>query len=241
MSWSVSLPNPSRMQIDSVEILKVTDGARERQLDSVVREAEVVIRVDGRACQRLFCLPTDLEELAVGHLASRGTAIADVQVDWEVGRALVSARRLGRVRRNRATSQFKITEDRVFDLVRRLEDNCPLYRKTGGTHVVAVFQGSTAIFAEDVSRHCAIDKVIGASLMRGVRLSRGVLVTSCRQTQSAMKKVVHAQIPVVITISAPTNLAIRAAEESGVTLVGFVRGRQFNVYSHDWRILKTPA
>ena len=229
------------MQTESVEILRVADGRRKKQLDSVVREAEVVIRVDGRVRQRLFCLPRDLEELAVGHLASRGTAVADVQVEREADRVLVSAKRVGTLRPRKARSQLKMTEHEVFDLVRRMEENCPLYRETGGTHVVAVFQGSSAVFAEDVSRHCAIDKVIGSSLMRGIKLSKSVLVTSCRQTQSAMKKVVHAGIPVVVTISAPTGLAIRTAEQSGVTLVGFVRGRQFNVYSHEWRILRASA
>jgi len=229
------------MQVESVEILKVADGRREKQLDSVVREAEVVIRVDGRTRRRLFCLPIDLEELTVGHLASHGMAVADVQVEWEADRVSVSAKRVGTLRPRKARSQLKLTEDGVFGLVGRLEENCPLYSTTGGTHVVALFQGSTAIFAEDVSRHCAIDKVIGSSLMRGVRLSRSVLVASCRQTQSTMKKVVHAQIPVVVTISAPTDLAIRTAEQAGVTLVGFARGRQFNIYSHDWRILTKPA
>ncbi len=229
------------MQTESVEILKVADGRREKQLDSVVREAEVVIRVDGRARQRLFCLPQDLEELAVGHLASHGTAVSDVQVEWEADRVSVSARRVGTFRPRKARSQLKITEEQVFGLVRRLDENCPLYRETGGTHVAGVFQGSTTVFAEDVSRHCAIDKVIGAGLMRGIRLSRSVLVMSCRQTQSTMKKVVHAQIPVVVTVSAPTDLAVRTAEQFGVTLVGFVRGRQFNVYSHHWRIVRGPA
>jgi len=177
----------------------------------------------------------------VGHLASHGTAVSDVQVEWEADRVSVSTKRVGTFRTRKARSRLKITEDQVFGLVKQLDENCPLYRETGGTHVAAVFQGSTVVFAEDVSRHCAIDKVIGASLMRGIRLSRSVLVTSCRQTQSAMKKVVHAQIPVVVTIAAPTDLAIRTAEQSGVTLVGFVRGRQFNVYSHDWRIVRGPA
>ena len=62
------------------------------------------------------------------------------------------------------------------------------------------------------------------------------LVTSCRQTISTIRKVIKAQIPIVISVSAPTDLAIKEAKEFGVTLVGFCRGSRFNIYSHGWRI-----
>lgn len=232
------LPKPSRMEVENIEISKVAGANRETRLDPVIHEAEVAIQLDGRTRQRLFCLPTDLEELALGYLMSRGISTSDVEIEWKANKILVSAERTGKVKSQKVTSQLRITEREVFDFIKRLDDNSPLFKKTGGTHVVGIFHGSRAFFIEDVSRHCAIDKIIGLSLKKGIELSQSVLVTSCRQTLSTIRKAIFARIPIVITISAPTDLAIESATLSDITLVGFARDRQFNIYSHDWRILR---
>ncbi|MGB2800136.1 MAG: formate dehydrogenase accessory sulfurtransferase FdhD [Dehalococcoidia bacterium] len=226
------------MEIENIEICKVAGANRETRLDSVIHEAEVAIKLDGRTRQRLFCLPTDLEELALGYLMSRGISTSDVGIEWKANKISVSAERTGTFKPKKVTSQLRITEHEVFNFIKRLDDNSPLFKKTGGTHVVGIFHGSRAVFVEDISRHCAIDKIIGLSLKQGIELSQSVLVTSCRQTLSTIRKAIFAQIPIVITISAPTDLAIESAHLSDITLVGFVRGCQFNIYSHDWRILR---
>ncbi|TET39942.1 MAG: hypothetical protein E3J65_02700 [Dehalococcoidia bacterium] len=74
-----------------------------------------------------------------------------------------------------------------------------------------------------------------------IDLSQSVLVTSCHQTLSTIKKVIGAQIPIVITLSAPTDLAIKNADLFGITLVGFSRDQQFNLYCHHWRILASAG
>lgn len=226
------------MEVENIEISKVAGANRETRLDSVVHEAEVVIQIDGRTRKRLFCLPTDIEELAVGYLMSTGIAVSDVEIEWTADKISVSVKKTGKVKHRKITSQLGITENEVFDFIKRLDENSPLFKKTGGTHVVGIFHGSCAVFIEDVSRHCAIDKIIGLSLKKGIELSQSILVTSCRQTLSTIRKAIFAQIPIVITISAPTDLAIESARLSDITLVGFARDRQFNIYSHDWRILR---
>jgi FdhD protein len=102
---------------------------------------------------------------------------------------------------------------------------------------VGIVHGDIMFFVEDISRHCAIDKAIGIAIRNGFEMSDCVIVTSCRQTISAMKKMVRSGIPIVVTIAAPTTLAVAEAVDYGVTLVGFVRGRQFNIYSHPDRIV----
>lgn len=226
------------METSSVEMWKVSTEGRKPELDSVIREAEVIIRVDGRLYSRLCCLPTHVEELARGHLISQGIAPSSIEIRQGASRVSVDARRQGRrIKPKRLTSQARIYEDQVFDFVKRLGQNCPLFQETGGTHVVGLFCGGQEVFIEDISRHCAIDKVIGLASKEGIDLSQSALVTSCRQTLSTMKKAIYAQIPIVITISAPTDLAIENADRFGITLVGFAREGRFNMYSHPWRIL----
>lgn len=206
----------------------------------MIREVEVWLRLDGRVRQRLFCLPANLEDLSLGHWASRGLATSAAEVTMKAKAFVVSAKSLGRLESRDATSDLTVAESQVIDFVEALDRESLLFRKTGGTHVVAVFCGSRALFVEDVSRHCAIDKVFGQSMREKMDLRRSVLVTSCRQTASTVLKAVNMRVPVIVTVSAPTDLAVAEADQSGITLVGFARGHRFNVYTHEPRIVRTP-
>ncbi|MFZ2071162.1 MAG: formate dehydrogenase accessory sulfurtransferase FdhD [Halobacteriota archaeon] len=231
-------------------IVKISESSEDKLLrryreDLVVREAEVRIKVGGKIHTRLFCLPSHFEELAIGHLKSEGldpSYISNIEVE-KVNLEMyeIQVKLEQEVYRNplKVNSEIKIKKGEVRELVKKLEDCSILYKATGGTHVVASFnqeKGETS-FIEDISRHCAIDKLIGTCIKNGIEIPKSVLVTSCRHTHSTIKKVIFAGFPVVISISAPTELAILDAEEFCISLVGFARDNRFNVYSNDWRIL----
>jgi FdhD protein len=120
-------------------------------------------------------------------------------------------------------------------LIKALNENSFLYQRTGCTHVIGIC-GDKEIFVEDISRHCAIDKAIGLAIRDGITLANSSLVTSCRQTASTIRKAIFCEIPIVISIAAPTDLAIKEANEYRITLIGFASSKGFNIYSHDWRI-----
>ena len=113
------------------------------------------------------------------------------------------------------------------------------FDETGGLHAAGLFTPLAQLVdhAEDVGRHNAVDKVIGRMLMRdALPLSQHLLCVSGRTSFEIVQKAVIAGIPLVAAVSAPSSLAIDLAQESGVTLVGFVRGDSFNIYSHPGRI-----
>jgi FdhD protein len=228
----------------TVEISTISEMGQRYRADSVVRETEARLKVDGKLCTQLFCLPYHFEELAIGYLTTGGfdpAYIANIEVkeiDPAVYEILVTLEK--EIYRNplAVNSQLSIKKEDVFAYANELEEGSILFKATGGTHVVAAFsRGSDTILIDDVSRHCAIDKLVGVCITKGIEISESVLITSCRQTYTTVKKEICAGFPITISVSAPTALAVKAADEFGMTLVGFARGKRFNVYTNDWRIL----
>ena len=134
-----------------------------------------------------------------------------------------------------------VTTDRVdprivLAALAGLKDRQPIFAKTGGCHAASLvaFDGTVRGTHEDVGRHNAVDKVIGAQVLAGTAASPAhVLAVSGRSSFEIVQKAFRARIPVVAAVSAPSSLAIELARRTGVTLCGFVRGRAMTIYAGD--------
>jgi FdhD protein len=112
-----------------------------------------------------------------------------------------------------------------------------LHAMTGGVHIVGLFgpEGTICIM-EDIGRHNALDKVIGYGLKHGVDFSRTAVASSGRLSSEMVRKCLIANIPIIASRGATTTLAVRLGEQSGLTILGFVRGRKMNIYTGAERI-----
>lgn len=136
-------------------------------------------------------------------------------------------------------SAFTIDATLLTDLPAVLRSSQRVFGRTGGLHAAALFDsaGATIAICEDIGRHNAVDKVIGRALLNDrLPLSDAVLVVSGRGGFEIIQKALVAGVPVVASVSAPSSLAVQLAREFNLTLVGFLRGRRFIVYSGDERI-----
>jgi FdhD protein len=132
----------------------------------------------------------------------------------------------------------------IAELPERLRDDQRTFERTGGLHATGLFtpDGELTLIREDVGRHNALDKVIGNRLLEGATpLSGSLALVSGRASFELVQKAAVAGIPVLCAVGAPSSLAVDAARRLGMTLVGFVRDRRFNVYAGAERIKLASA
>jgi FdhD protein len=137
------------------------------------------------------------------------------------------------------TCSFTVSPELLYELPKRLRERQSVFARTGGLHAAGLFSSVGALqeIREDIGRHNATDKLVGAFLLRGeLPLSDRILLVSGRAGFEIVQKAFAAGIPVVASISAPSSLAVALAETGGITLVGFLRDQRFNVYANAERI-----
>jgi FdhD protein len=242
-------PLDVRLHGTSFAIIMRTPG-RDRELaagflfsERVIKRAEDIGAVEH--CRH----PDHTEVHHVVDVYLRGDAAGSVQERLEQRRALMSNSSCGIC--GRATiddlgrdlaplqSGGQVAAGVIPSLPDALRAQQHTFDETGGLHAAALFatDGSLLIAAEDVGRHNAVDKLIGAMLLdERLPLSETVLMVSGRVSFEIVQKAWLAGIPMLAAVSAPTSLAVELADEAGVTLIGFVRGNAFNVYSHPERV-----
>jgi len=139
----------------------------------------------------------------------------------------------------RVTGRCRVRPDVLLQLPAKLAAAQETFKRTGGLHACALFDlgGKLLALREDVGRHNALDKIVGWALLEKLLpLRRQMLLLSGRTSFEMVQKALAAGVPVVAAISAPSSLAVEFAQESGQTLVGFLRGEKMNVYAGEERI-----
>ena len=137
-------------------------------------------------------------------------------------------------------SGFQLNQKVFYELNDQLRAAQSVFEKTGGLHAAGLFDenGELLIVREDIGRHNAVDKVIGQALLSDMLpLDRYILMVSGRASFEIVQKALFARIPIVVAVSAASTLAVDLAEESNLTLIGFMREQRMAVYSHPERVL----
>ena len=238
-------PNDSRVTRTRVRAFRGTD-AQERE-DVVAREGRIRIFLGSDDTPRAAfpCSPEKWIALAIGHAISEGRTVlrailylsaqsrdkdeCDIRIHLE---PLSEKDGVHIHLRVSETFPFLSSPATLYDAMATLEKDARVFQTTGGVHAAAALfhSGSVGPVIEDISRHAAIDKVIGSAAMSASPRKVVALLTTSRASSSLVSKTIDANIPALLARGAPTDKAIRLARDHRLTLIGFLRDKRMNVY-----------
>jgi len=135
--------------------------------------------------------------------------------------------------------QIHIQAEVIPALLGQITRQQEAYRVAGGIHAAAVFdaRGRLVVVCEDIGRHNAVDKAAGYCLLRGISLRDKLVISTGRASYDMVAKGVRLGVPILASISSPTSLAVELADALNCTLLGYLRGKNMNIYTHGWRIV----
>lgn len=227
--------------------------------ENVVRDSTITLTINGKINRCLSAIEDSLKEFAVGYLFNENMVKSledikkieidgshiNVEIDDELlktNQTVLCSDSAGGQRCEindifPITSNFQVRACELINRIEELKDNAQIWQATGGTHVAGIVYKDNFIIKEDVSRHVAVDKVIGYGILHDYDLSNCYVIYSGRMPADMVIKLVRAKIPLLVSNAAPSYSGCETAKKGNVTLVGFLRGQRFNVYNNKNRVI----
>lgn len=247
---------------ETVDVIKYNNGECSREEEIIVTDETINLNINETLSRGFSISPNSLEDFAVGYILGEGLIttinnieelkIDDKQIkakinleDFDIRKELmVGSDCFGGWRTkidyiNQVESNFEIEADELLKNMKLLADNATVWKKTGGTHVAMIIndESDISIVREDVSRHVAVDKVIGAGAREKIEFSNSYIIYSGRMPADMLIKIARVGIPLIGSNASPTLSGYTVAKEANITMVGFLRGEKFNVYTHPDRVI----
>lgn len=207
------------------------------------QERPIRLWVDGELLHTFYGTPRDLPDLAMGYLFSRNLLDPSwnpafqvtEEEPWTV-RAVIRGVPKENTPKAALPCPWPGSLERVVGLAQAAMENTPLREKSGGVHAAAIGWGKNLVVREDVARHNAVDKAVGAAIIREADFDAAVLFTTGRLSHEMLVKAAKAGIPVAATMKYPTDLGVALAAQKGISLVGRTLSPQPVVYTGHWRL-----
>lgn len=247
------------LKIKKVEAIKFNKGNVKDEYESVVKDETVTLTINNKISRSLSAIEDSLEEFAVGYLFNENMVksiedILKIDIDknninveinselMENNESVLCSDSAGGWRTkikniDEIESDMKVTSEELISRIEELKNNAEIWQATGGTHVAGLVCGDKFIVKEDVSRHVAVDKVIGYGILHDFDLSNSYVIYSGRMPADMVIKLTRVGIPLLASNAAPSLSGYEIAKKGKITLVGFIRGQRFNVYNNLGRVI----
>ncbi len=248
------------MDTAEIKVVKYKSGTIDETSDRIVREEPLEIFINDE--KKYFCMrmPGMDYELGLGLLYNEGVinSVNDVEnflneenrISYKIkGEIVPGFKKIYSSSGSMFSDELvvpvsqcdgELSAETLFKLQSDFFKMQKVFDQTGGVHACSFYNsdGELISFAEDVGRHNALDKCMGSAIASGSAANIFLILLSSRISFEMIRKSFRTGAVIVAGVSAPTSAAVNAAEQSEVTLIGFLRGERFNIYSHPERVLK---
>ena len=247
------------MKIEEIDAINYKNGIATDAKEKVVKDETITLTINGDISRSLSAIEDSLEEFAVGYLfnenmvnsmdAIKEIKVEGTQINAEIDDTLLKTNETvlcsdsaggWRSKIKNVTpveSDFQVKAEELISRIEELKDNAEIWQATGGTHVAGIVYKNQFVVKEDVSRHVAVDKVIGYGLLHDFDLSQSYVIYSGRMPADMVIKMTRAGVPILASNAAPANSGYNIAKKGNITLVGFLRGQRCNIYNNQNRII----
>lgn len=244
-----------------IDVINYKNEKHAEKIEEIVSDETTTLIINDTPSRDFSTIPDALEDFAIGYLIGEGIIknideISEITVDKNIVKILTKVKKNNNEELvlcsdnsggwrskikviKKVESTLKIEKDDLIKNIEKLRKNASIWQKTGGTHVAAFVNNTQRKFIvrEDVSRHVAVDKVIGAAAKEKLDFSKSYIIYSGRMPADMVIKIARAGIPILASNAAPSFSGYTTAEKGNITLVGFIRGNRFNIYTYADRIL----
>ncbi len=254
--------------VKKVDIIKINNGNEDKISDEIIVENVLNINVNRKFYASLMCTPNEMLQLSIGFLFSDRVifsmkSIKSIEEKDENNLCIILKDESEPIHEKKRTltsgcaggsmdldyleeneikpieSTCKCSVNNISMLMKEFNSKSELFKQTGGVHSCAICSSEEILFfSEDIGRHNALDKVIGKALLQNIELGDKLLMTTGRISSDITLKAARAGIPIIISHSAPTDLALSIAKASNMTMIGFARGNRMNIYCGEGRIVQ---
>ncbi len=247
------------MKIEEIEAINFKNGRPTETKEKVVKDETVTLTINGNISRSMSAIEDSLEEFAVGYLVNenmvktlkdiKSIEIDETKINVEIDDTLLKTNETvlcsdsaggwrSKIKEvNPVESDLQVSVHELIDRIEELKENAEIWQATGGTHVAGIVFEDQFVVKEDVSRHVAVDKVIGYGILNGFDLNKSYVIYSGRMPADMVIKMTRAGVPILASNAAPANSGYNIAKKGNITLVGFLRGQRCNIYNNQNRIL----
>ena len=247
------------MKIEKIDAINFNNDRVTPTKENVVKDETVTLTINDNISRSLSAIEDSLEEFAVGYLCNENMVksvrdIKKIEIDGPQINVEIDDRMLKtnetvlcsdsaggwRSKIKNVTpvnSDFQVSVHELIDRIEELKENAEIWQATGGTHVAGIVHKNEFIVKEDVSRHVAVDKVIGYGLLHDFDLKNSYVIYSGRMPADMVIKMTRAGVPILASNAAPANSGYNIAKKGNITLVGFLRGQRCNIYNNQNRVI----